>query len=134
MQYGDLSVLPSRWFFGKPQIGEEMPIEIEKGKVLTIKLLAIGPLSAETGQREVFFELNGETRAVVIQDSHSAVEVVTREKAIASEPGSVSVQDTLPRSRLTLRLVPRWEESLLRFASSLGKLCGVVTRSRLLAP
>ncbi|GMK55876.1 hypothetical protein CspeluHIS016_0209320 [Cutaneotrichosporon spelunceum] len=91
-KYGDLSILPTRHFLGKPQINEEMSVEIEKGKVLTIKLLAVGPLDAHKGTREVFFELNGETRAVVVTDSNAAIEVVTREKAIPSEPGSIGAQ------------------------------------------
>ncbi|EJT46240.1 hypothetical protein A1Q1_05197 [Trichosporon asahii var. asahii CBS 2479] len=86
--YGDLSVVPTRWFLGKPQIGEEMAIPIEQGKTLTVKLLAVGPLDTNKGTREVFWELNGETRAVVVTDKNAAVEVVTREKA-TSEPGSV---------------------------------------------
>jgi pyruvate carboxylase len=87
-KYGDLSVVPTRHFLGKPQIGEEMAISIEKGKTLTIKLLAIGPLNMEKGTRECFFELNGEARAVVIEDKNAAIEHVSREKATA-DPGSV---------------------------------------------
>lgn len=53
-------MVPTRYFLGKPQIGEELTISIEKGKTLTIKLLAVGTLNTETGTRECFFELNGE--------------------------------------------------------------------------
>ncbi|KAJ3530350.1 hypothetical protein NM208_g9365 [Fusarium decemcellulare] len=62
-QYGDLSVLPTRYFLTRPEIGEEFNVELEKGKVLILKLLAVGPLSENTGQREVFFEMNGEVGA-----------------------------------------------------------------------
>jgi pyruvate carboxylase len=65
-----------------------MAVQIEAGKVLTIKLLAVGPLDTNKGTRECFFELNGETRAVVINDTSAAIEHVTRPKA-SSEPGSV---------------------------------------------
>jgi pyruvate carboxylase len=51
-KYGDLSVMPTKYFLNKPEQGEEFSIELEKGKVLILKLLAIGPLSDETGQRE----------------------------------------------------------------------------------
>lgn len=54
------SVVPTRYFLSKPTIGEEMTISIEKGKTLTIKLLAVGPLNTNKGTRECFFELNGE--------------------------------------------------------------------------
>nr|WRH23597.1 pyruvate carboxylase [Naematelia aurantialba] len=87
-KYGDLSVVPTRYFLAKPEVGEELTISIEQGKTLTIKLLAIGPLNIERGTRECFFELNGETRAVVIVDRNAAIEHVAREKA-TGDPGSV---------------------------------------------
>jgi pyruvate carboxylase len=80
-KYGDLSVLPTRHFLGKPQINEEITVEIEKGKVLTIALLAVGPLDVSKGTRECFFALNGETRAVVVTDNSAATEIITRPKA-----------------------------------------------------
>ncbi|KAJ9109170.1 hypothetical protein QFC21_000499 [Naganishia friedmannii] len=87
-KFGDLSVLPTRFFLGKPKINEEMSIEIEQGKMLIIKLLAIGTLDVKKGTRECFFEMNGEVRAVVIDDRDAAIEHVSREKA-TSDPGSV---------------------------------------------
>lgn len=67
-KYGDLSVLPTRYFLASPVINEEFHVEIEKGKTLILKLLAVGPLSEQTGQREVFFEMNGEVRQVTVDD------------------------------------------------------------------
>jgi len=87
-KYGDLSVLPTRYFLGKPDTGEEMHISIEKGKTLIIRLLAIGPVVEGKGVRDVWFEVNGEVRAVPVEDKSAAVETVTREKA-TSDPGSV---------------------------------------------
>jgi pyruvate carboxylase len=88
-QYGDLSVLPTRYFLAKPEIGEEFHVEIEEGKTLIIKLLAVGPLKND-GKRDVYFELNGEARVVGIVDNNSAIEIVTREKANASNPGDIA--------------------------------------------
>ncbi|ODV91639.1 hypothetical protein CANCADRAFT_30005 [Tortispora caseinolytica NRRL Y-17796] len=88
-KYGDLSVVPTRYFLTRPAINEEFAVEIEKGKVLIMKLLAVGPLSPNTGQREVFFEMNGEIRQVTVDDVHAAVESVTRPKADPSNPGQV---------------------------------------------
>ncbi|KAH9817180.1 hypothetical protein DFH28DRAFT_926723 [Melampsora americana] len=86
-KYGDLSILPSiSW--QNPEVGEELHISIEQGKTLIVKLLASGPVNPETGVREVFFELNGETRAVQVEDRNAAVETAHREKA-TSDPGSV---------------------------------------------
>lgn len=88
-QYGDLSVLPTRSFLAPPEIGEEISVEIEKGKVLIIKLLAISDLSISNGTREVYFELNGEMRKVTIEDKKAAIETVTRAKADAHNPSEV---------------------------------------------
>ncbi|CZT03394.1 PYC2 Pyruvate carboxylase 2 [Rhynchosporium graminicola] len=86
-KYGDLSVLPTRYFLSRPEIGEEFHVELEKGKILILKLLAVGPLSDTTGQREVFYEMNGEVRQVTVDDNNAAVENTSRPKA---DPGDSS--------------------------------------------
>jgi len=80
-KYGDLSVLPTKYFLSRPEVGEEFHVEIEKGKLLILRLLAIGPLSEQTGQKGVFFEMNGEVRQVTVDDNKAAVENVRRRKA-----------------------------------------------------
>ncbi|KNZ71633.1 Pyruvate carboxylase [Termitomyces sp. J132] len=87
-KYGDLSVVPTRYFLGRPDIGEEMHISIEKGKTLIIRLMAVGPVVEGRAQRDVWFEVNGEVRPVSVEDKNSAVETLSREKA-TSDPGSV---------------------------------------------
>ncbi|WPH03664.1 Pyruvate carboxylase [Acrodontium crateriforme] len=88
-QYGDLSVLPTKYFLNKPEIGEEFSVELEKGKVLILKMLAIGPLSDQTGQREVFYEMNGEVRQVTVDDKHAAIENTSRPKADSGDSSHV---------------------------------------------
>ncbi|SPO22663.1 probable pyruvate carboxylase [Ustilago trichophora] len=87
-QYGDLSNLPTRYFLGKAHPGEELHAYIDRGKLLIVKLLAVGALNTNNGTREVFFELNAEPRALTIEDRSAAVETITRPKA-SSDPGSV---------------------------------------------
>ncbi len=43
-------------------------MELERGKTLHIKALALGDLN-KAGQREVFFELNGQLRSVLVKDT-----------------------------------------------------------------
>lgn len=88
-KFGDLSVLPTRFFLTRPEIGEEFHVELEQGKVLILKLLAIGPLSEQTGQREVFYEVNGEVRQVSVDDNKASVENTARPKADASDSSQV---------------------------------------------
>lgn len=54
------SVVPTRYFLGRPDVGEEMSISIEKGKTLIIRLMAIGPVVEGQAVRDVWFEVNGE--------------------------------------------------------------------------
>ncbi|KAI4110230.1 MAG: hypothetical protein L6R37_000123 [Teloschistes peruensis] len=88
-KYGDLSVLPTRYFLARPEIGEEFSVELEKGKVLILKLLAIGPLSEQTGLREVFYEMNGEVRQVTVDDKNAAVENISRPKADSGDSSQI---------------------------------------------
>ncbi|AET38583.1 pyruvate carboxylase 2 Ecym_3071 [Eremothecium cymbalariae DBVPG len=85
-QYGDLSVLPTRNFLSPPVIGEEIVVNIEKGKTLIIKPQAIGDLNKATGRREVYFELNGELRKVSVLDKSQKVETVLKPKADVHNP------------------------------------------------
>ena len=56
------SVIPTRYFLGRPDIGEEMHIAIEKGKTLIIRLMAVGSVVEGRAQRDVWFEVNGEVK------------------------------------------------------------------------
>lgn len=86
-KFGDLSVLPTRYFLKPLDVNEEIVVDIEQGKTLIIKLLAVGEISKQTGTREVFFELNGEMRSVTIDDKTISIETKTRPKA--SQPNDV---------------------------------------------
>lgn len=86
-KYGDLSVLPTRYFLKPCKLGDELTVELEQGKTLIVKLLAIGEISQQTGTREVFFELNGEMRSVTVEDRTVSIETKTRPKA--SQPNDV---------------------------------------------
>ena len=52
--------MPTRYFLARPDVGKEMMIDIEKGKTLIIRLMAIGPVIEGRAQRDVWFEVNGE--------------------------------------------------------------------------
>ena len=67
-RYGDVSKLPTRAFIEPMELGEEIAVELEKGKMLGIKLNAVGLLDPKSGTREVFFDFNGMPRSVKIND------------------------------------------------------------------
>ncbi len=80
MLYGDVSVTPTPIFLYGMKPGEETTIEIAPGKTLLIRLLSITPAD-EKGMRTVFFKLNGQTRAIEIQDKTVKVEHRENRKA-----------------------------------------------------
>ncbi|MCA9662232.1 MAG: pyruvate carboxylase, partial [Myxococcales bacterium] len=88
-RYSDVSKLPTAAYFAPLAIGEELSVEIERGKTLIVRLMAIGELS-DDGQREVFFELNGQPRSLRVADAAASATVVTRERADAANPGSIA--------------------------------------------
>ena len=85
-KYGDLSVLPTGAFLAPLDINEEVEVTIEQGKTLIVTLKTVGELERETGVREVYFELNGEMRKIVMSDRIQAVEKVSKPKADAHDP------------------------------------------------
>jgi pyruvate carboxylase len=65
--HGNVSHLPTQVFFYGMVPGDEIAVEIERGKTLIIRFLALGDAN-EAGRRTVFFELNGQPRSVRIAD------------------------------------------------------------------
>ncbi|QBK32128.1 pyruvate carboxylase [Roseitalea porphyridii] len=80
-KYGPVSNLPTpNYFYGLPA-GEEILVDIERGKTLVIRCLAIGEPD-DKGMVTVFFELNGQPRRVKVPDRvHGAESSVARRKA-----------------------------------------------------
>ena len=87
--YGDVSGLPTPTFFFGPEIGEEISVELEPGKRLIIKFLAVGQPRAD-GTRTVFFELNGQPREVEVVDNSLEAGPSTRVKADPADPTHVA--------------------------------------------
>ncbi len=87
-EFGRVDVLPTPVFFYGMTPGEEVAIDIDPGKTLIVRLLAVGE-AGEDGQREVFFELNGQPRAVRVADRALAPKVAANEKADPANPGHV---------------------------------------------
>jgi pyruvate carboxylase len=79
-EYSDTSVVPTPIFLYGLEPGQETTIEIEPGKTLIVKLVAVGKLGAD-GTRDVFFELNGESRSITVRDQAAATAGVARVKA-----------------------------------------------------
>lgn len=91
--YGDLSVLDTPSFLYGLRIGEEIEVEIEKGKTLIIKLVSIGEAEHD-GTRVIYFEFNGQPREVVIQDLTVEADGTIAVKANPNDPNQIGA--TMP--------------------------------------
>lgn len=87
-EFGNISVVPTPVFFYGMKQGEDTTIEIAKGKTLLIRLLSIGHVD-EHGKRNVFFKLNGQTRAIEIQDRSRKVDVKENRKTDPANEGQI---------------------------------------------
>jgi len=114
--YGDVSFLPTPYFFYGPDTTEEISVDIETGKRLIIRFLAVGQPKPD-GTRTVFFELNGQPREVEVVDTQLESTVAHAVKAdpadltqvAASMPGmvigvAVKVGDSVTKGQKLLAL------------------------------
>ncbi len=87
-EYSDTSVLPTPAFWYGLEPGEEIAVDIETGKTLIIRFLAMGEPHGD-GRRTVFFELNGQPREVTIVDRTMEPAEQERRRADPQNPGHV---------------------------------------------
>ncbi|SDB99351.1 pyruvate carboxylase [Sphingomonas sp. YR710] len=85
-QYGPVGALPTPTYFYGMAPGDEISVEIDRGKALVVSLQAIGDVE-EDGSVRLFFELNGQPRIVTIADRRAAVGRAVRRIA---DPGNDS--------------------------------------------
>lgn len=106
IEYHDVSRIPTRNFFYGMKALEETVFEIAPGKTLIVKLLSVGDADAD-GMRTVFFEVNGQTRPVVVSDLSLKVEKISNAKVEAGN----KLQIGAPlQGRLSLILVKKGQE------------------------
>jgi pyruvate carboxylase len=79
-KYGPVSCLPTPVFFYGLPAGEEISVEIERGKTLVIRCLGVGETDDE-GQVRVFFELNGQPRVIKVPNRSASATREARRKA-----------------------------------------------------
>jgi pyruvate carboxylase len=84
LQHGDVGLLPTPVFFYGMQPGDEISVDLERGKTLIVRYVASSE-PHEDGTRTVFFELNGQPRSVRVRDLAQAAQ---RPAARKVEPGN----------------------------------------------
>ena len=87
-EYGRVDVLPTPVFFYGMEPGDEITIQLDPGKALVIRFMAVGEAD-DGGFREVFFELNGQPRVVRVEDRSVAATAPKNESADLGDPSHV---------------------------------------------
>jgi pyruvate carboxylase len=87
-KYEDVSILDTPTYFYGLEIGQEAWVDLEPGKTLVLGLSAIGEPD-ESGQRTVYFEVNGHARQVSVRDRSLARAVRERRRADAGDPRQI---------------------------------------------
>jgi pyruvate carboxylase len=87
--YGPVRTLPTPVFFYGMEPRQEISVEIDPGKIIEIRLQAVGETNAE-GDARVFFELNGQPRTVRVPDRQAKAMAPKRPKAEAGNPAQVA--------------------------------------------
>jgi pyruvate carboxylase len=84
--FGDVSALPTAVFFYGMDPGQEINIDLERGKTLIVRYVTTSD-PHEDGTRTVFFELNGQPRPIRVADRSQVAKRPPRRKV---EPGNAA--------------------------------------------
>jgi len=87
-KYGSVFNIPTKNFFYGMYPGEEIVVELDRGKTLLITLVSIGETD-EDGMVTVFFKVNGQTRNILVRDTSVEVDKVVHQKADKSDDKQV---------------------------------------------
>src|SRR5690606_29433410 len=91
--FGDVSVLDTLTFLYGMRLGEEIEVEIQKGKTLIIKMVSIGEPQKD-GTRSIYFELNGQPREVTVTDMTVETDSAAKPKADPTKENHIAA--TMP--------------------------------------
>lgn len=79
-EYGEVINLPTKAFFYGLKSNEEIIVPLGPGKNVVVKFLNMTEPD-EQGVRLVFFELNGQTRSIMVRDNKEETNVIANRKA-----------------------------------------------------
>ncbi len=80
VKFGNVVNIPTKNFFYGMDVGEEIMVELDKGKNVLISLMLKGAAD-DAGNVSIFFKINGQLRNVIIKDRSVKVEKIENVKA-----------------------------------------------------
>lgn len=83
LKYGNVMNIPTKNFFYGMEVGEEIIVELDRGKNVLISLMLRGEPD-EAGNVSIFFKVNGQLRNVVVKDTSVKVTKIENKKSDAS--------------------------------------------------
>jgi pyruvate carboxylase len=86
--FGDVGTLPTAVFFYGMESGQEINIDLERGKTLIVRYVTTSD-PHEDGTRTVFFELNGQPRPIRVADRSQVAKRPPRRKVEAGNAAHV---------------------------------------------
>ncbi len=87
-RYGDVGILPTSVFFYGMESGDEISIDLERGKRLFVRYVACSDVH-EDGTRTVFMELNGQPRSLRVPDRSQVAKRPAQRKAQPDDPKQI---------------------------------------------
>jgi pyruvate carboxylase len=96
-QFGDVTALPTPAFFFGMKNNEEILVDIGTGKTLIIRLLYVSDHTDDSGNRTVFFRLNGQTRSIDIKDKNASVKRISNQKVSGEKHIGAPLQGRLAK-------------------------------------
>jgi pyruvate carboxylase len=84
-RFSDVAILPTPVFFYGMQPGQEISVDLERGKTLIVRYVTQSE-PHEDGTRTVFFELNGQPRSVRVSDRSQKPKRPPQRKVDAGNP------------------------------------------------
>ena len=88
VKFGNIMNIPTKNFFYGMEVGEEIMVELDRGKNVLISLMLKGEPD-EAGNVSIFFKVNGQLRNVVIRDKSIKVDQEENIKIDPSDPKQI---------------------------------------------
>ncbi len=88
VKYGNVVNIPTKNFFYGMEVGEEIMVELDKGKDVLISLMLKGEPD-DVGNVSIFFKVNGQLRNVLIRDTSVKVDKEENVKIDPADPKQI---------------------------------------------